>query len=58
MLTEAMVQHARLRAEALYECRKDAHGYPRRCNQFLIWTERGGTGRGAWDACRSEGHFD
>ena len=23
---------------------------PGRCNQFLVWTERGETGRGAWEA--------
>ena len=39
MLTEAMVRDAWLRAEALCECRKDAHGHAGRCNQFLIWAE-------------------
>ena len=50
MLTEAMVREAWLRAEAVCECRKEAHGHPGRCNQFLIWAERGETGRGAWEA--------
>jgi hypothetical protein len=50
MVPEGMVREAWLRAEALCECRKEAHGHPGRCNQFLIWTERGGTGRGAWEA--------
>ena len=50
MATEALVREAWLRAEALCECRKDAHGHAGRCNQFLIWTERGATGRGGWEA--------
>ena len=52
MLPEGMVREAWLRAEALCECQKAAHGHPSRCNQFLIWTERAGTGRGAWEARR------
>ena len=51
MLPENMVREAWLRAEALCECRKAAHGHAERCNQFLIWAERGGAGRGAWEAC-------
>ena len=54
MLTEAMVREAWRRAEALCECRKGAHGHAGRCNQFLIWAERGGTGRGAWEARRRD----
>ena len=54
MLTEAMVRDAWLRAEALCECWKDAHGHAGRCNQFLIWAERGETGRGAWEARRRD----
>ena len=50
MLTEAIVRDAWRRAEALCECRKDAHGHAGRCNQFLIWAERGETGRGGWAA--------
>jgi hypothetical protein len=50
MVPEGMVRDAWLRAEALCECRKDAHGHPGRCHQFLIWTDRGGTSRGAWEA--------
>lgn len=41
MLSEAMIREGWLRAEALCECRKDAHGHPGGCNQFLIWAERG-----------------
>ena len=41
MVPEGMVREAWLRAEALCECRKAAHGHPEHCNQFLIWTERG-----------------
>ncbi len=52
MLSDAVVREAWLRAEALCECRKAAHGHPGRCNQFLIWTERGETGRGGWEARR------
>jgi len=50
MATEALVREAWLRAEALRECRKEAHGHAGRCNQFLIWAERGETGRGGWEA--------
>jgi hypothetical protein len=50
MVPEEMVREAWLRAEALCECRKESHGHPGRCNQFLIWAERGETGRGAWEA--------
>lgn len=46
MVPEGMVREIWLRAEALCECRKDAHGHSGRCNQFLIWTERGEMGRG------------
>jgi hypothetical protein len=52
MVPEGMVREAWLRAEALCECRKEAHGHVGRCNQFLIWAERGGAGRGAWEACQ------
>jgi len=45
MLTTAMVRDAWLRAEVLCECQRAAHGHPGRCNQFLIWAERGETGR-------------
>jgi len=47
--TEAQIREAWLRAEACCECAKEAHGHPGRCDQFLIWAERGGTGRGAWE---------
>jgi hypothetical protein len=50
MVSEKLVQEAWLRAEALCECRKDAHGHPGRYNQFLIWAERGETRRGGWEA--------
>ncbi len=48
MLSEAMIRDAWLRAEALCECRKDAHGHAGRCNQFLIWAERGEAGTGGY----------
>ncbi len=51
---EEMVRDAWLRAEALCECQKTAHGHPGRCNQFLVWAERGGIGRGAWEARRRD----
>lgn len=54
MLSEGMVRDAWLRAEALCECRKTAHGHPGRCGQFLIWADRGGTGRGGWEARRRD----
>jgi len=54
MLTEARIREAWLRAEAICECRKDAHGHAGRCNQFLIWAERGETGRGAWETRRRD----
>jgi hypothetical protein len=50
MLTEALVRDAWLRAEAACECQKAAHGHPARCNQFLIWAERGETRHGGWEA--------
>ena len=50
--TEAQVRDAWLRAEACCECIKETHGHPGRCDQFLIWAERGGTGKGAWEARR------
>ena len=49
MLTAAMVRDAWLRAEALCECQKAAHGHPGRCNQFLIWAKRGEAGPGGWE---------
>ena len=54
MVSEGMVREVWLRAEALCECRKAAHGHAERCNQFLIWAERGGTRRGAWEARRRD----
>ncbi len=51
MLSKTVVREARLWAEPLCACQKEAHGHRGRCNQFLMWTERGGTGRGAWEAC-------
>ncbi len=50
MLSESLIREAWLRAEALCECAKSRHGHLDRCNQFLVWAERGGTGRGAWEA--------
>jgi len=50
MVAEGVVREAWVRAEAQCECRKAAHDHPFRCTQFLIWAERGGTGRGAWEA--------
>jgi hypothetical protein len=50
MLTEAMIREAWLRAEALCECQKTTHGHSSRCDQFLIWAERGEVGRGGWEA--------
>ena len=54
MLTDSMVRDAWLRAEALCECRKDTHGHAGRCNQFLIWAERGEVGSGGWEARRRD----
>jgi len=50
MVPDKLIREAWLRTEALCECRKPAHGHPGRCSQFLIWGNRGGTGRGAWEA--------
>jgi hypothetical protein len=36
MVPEGMVREAWLRAEALCECRKDAHGHPGHCNQLAV----------------------
>jgi hypothetical protein len=52
MVPEALLRNSWLRAEALYECRKEAHGHPGRCNQFLISAACGETGRGGWEARR------
>ena len=49
MVPEAVLREAWLRAEAQCECQKTAHGHAGRCNQFLIWDDRGGTGRGGWE---------
>jgi hypothetical protein len=54
MLTEAVIRDAWLRTEALGECRKVAHGHTDRCNQFLIWAERGEVGLGGWEARRRD----
>jgi hypothetical protein len=50
MVPDTLIREAWLRAEALCECQKQKHGHPGRCSQFLIWGNRGGTGRGAWEA--------
>ena len=47
MITDAVLREAWRRAEALCECRKATHGHPGRCGQFLLWAERGSTGKGA-----------
>ena len=47
--TEEQVRVAWLRAEACCECTKESHGHRGRCNQFLVWADRGGTGKGAWE---------
>jgi hypothetical protein len=54
MIPEGVVREAWLQAEALCERRKEARGHPGRCNQFLVWAERGGTGPGAWEARRRD----
>ena len=47
--SEAAIRDAWLRAEACCECVQDSHGHGARCNQFLIWAERRGMGKGAWE---------
>ena len=49
MSVDPLLREAWLRAEAQCECTKQAHGHGQRCQQVLIWEERGGTGRGAWE---------
>jgi len=49
-LAATAVREAWLRSEACCECEKESHGHPGRCNQFMIWADRGGTGKGAWEA--------
>ena len=49
MIPDVALREAWSRSEALCECRTAAHGHPGRCGQFLLWAERGGTGKGAWD---------
>ena len=46
---EANLREAWLRAEACCECEKQNHAHSGRCNQFLVWTDRGGTGKGGWE---------
>ena len=50
MIPDPLLREAWRRSEALCECCKATHGHPGRCGQFLLWAERGGTGKGAWDA--------
>jgi hypothetical protein len=47
--SEAQIRDAWLRAEACCECTKEAHGHRGRCNQFVVWADRGGTDKGAWE---------
>ncbi len=54
MISESLVREAWLRTEALCECPKTRHGHGGRCQQFLIWAERGGTGPGAWEVRRRD----
>ncbi len=49
MVTEALLRDAWLRAEAQCECRETSHFHGAPCTQFLLWAERGGTGKGAWE---------
>jgi hypothetical protein len=50
MVPDALIREAWLMSEAVCGCRKQKHGHPGCCNQFLIWENRGGTGQGAWEA--------
>lgn len=54
MVPDSMLRDAWLRAEGFCECRNTGHGHERPCGQFLIWQERGETGRGGWEAWQSE----
>ncbi len=49
MVPEAVLREAWSRAEAQCECQKAAHGHGGRCNQILIWEDRGETGKGGWE---------
>ena len=45
------VQRAWNRAGARCECRRKTHNHLRgRCPRTLVWTQRGRTGTGAWEA--------
>jgi len=44
-----LLREAWSRSEAQCECTKASHGHLGRCPQFLVWEDRGGTGKGAWD---------
>lgn len=48
-LTEADIREAWLRAEACCECDRQNHGHLGRCDQFLLWTERGASQKGGWE---------
>lgn len=50
MAVDKLLREAWLRSEAQCECRKESHGHTGRCPQVLVWEDRGGTHRGAWEA--------
>jgi hypothetical protein len=53
MFPESVVEEAWRRARAKCECRRGKiHHHPQtRCNEHLIWANRGRSGRGGWEAC-------
>ncbi len=49
-LTDSDIREAWLRAEACCECDRQNHGHLGRCDQFLLWAERGQSQKGGWEA--------
>jgi hypothetical protein len=49
LIVDTPLRGAWLRAEAQCECTKDAQGHGGQCPQVLVWDDRGGTGKGAWE---------
>ena len=50
---EAVVEQAWRRARGRCECRRGKlhHHLQTRCDEHLIWANRGRSGRGGWEAC-------
>jgi len=54
MAVDKLLREAWLRSEAQCECTQEGHGHVRRCPQFLVWDDHGGTEKGAWEVRRMD----